>query len=269
MEIKNNLLKNEGITFVPSPNTGGKFQSPPDTIVIHYTAGGSPESAIETFKNPSSRTSAHLVLARNGAITQMVPFDNIAWHAGESQYEDRTGFNKYSIGIEIDNAGLLEKRGDRYVSWFGRAYTDQEVIQAVHRNEYSPRYWHEYTEVQINLVEDICKVLASHYPVKLILGHEEISPGRKIDPGPAFPLDKIRMRLLGAKRDAEGQENITGQELTVMTESLNIRALPDMNAEKVAKPLSKGHKVKIIEKKDGWVKVTTNITGWVAERYLK
>lgn len=269
MEIKNNLLKNGGITSVLSPNTGGKYQSPPDTIILHYTSGGTPESAIQTFQNPSSKSSAHLVIARNGAITQMVPFDTIAWHAGESQYEGRTGFNKFSIGIEIDNAGLLEKRGDRYVSWFGRAYPEQEVVLAVHRNEFSPKYWHEYTEVQIQLVEEICNLIMKSYPIKFILGHEEISPGRKTDPGPAFPLDKIRMRLLGSKRDAEGPENISGQELTVMVDSLNIRALPDANSEKIAKPLSKSQKVKIIEKKDGWAKVTTSITGWVAERYLK
>jgi N-acetylmuramoyl-L-alanine amidase len=269
MEIINDLLKNGGIAFVASPNIGPDFQSNPDTIILHYTAGGTPESAISTFKNPLSKTSSHLVIGRNGSITQMVPFNKIAWHAGESQYEGRTGFNKYSIGIEIDNAGLLEKRGDKYVSWFGRAYPEDEVVFAVHRNEFTSRYWHEYTEDQIKVVEDICLLLIEKFSMKYILGHEEISPGRKTDPGPAFPLDKIRMRLLGSKRDAEGPENIPGQELSVMVDGLNIRALPDINAEKIAKPLLKNQKVKIIEKKDGWVKVTTGVTGWVAEKYLK
>jgi N-acetylmuramoyl-L-alanine amidase len=269
MEIKNNLLKNGNFVFEKSPNTGGKFPSPPDTIVIHYTAGGSPEFAIQTFQNPSSKASAHLVLARNGALTQMVPFDTIAWHAGQSQHEGRTGLNKYSIGIEIDNAGLLEKRGDKYISWFGRAYPGDEVIQAVHRNEFTPKFWHEYSEEQIRLTEEICAELMKHYPIKFILGHEEISPGRKIDPGPAFPLDKLRTRLLDSKRDADGPEIIAGQELTVMVNGLNIRTLPDLNAEKVAKPLAKGQKVTVLEKKEGWARVTTGITGWVAERYLK
>jgi N-acetylmuramoyl-L-alanine amidase len=251
MEIVDNLLKNGGIPFIPSPNFGTEYQSPPDTIILHYTAGGSPESAIQTFKNPLSKASAHLIVARNGVITQMVPFNKIAWHAGESQYEGRTGFNKFSIGIEIDNAGLLEKRGDKYISWFGRTYPENDVVYAVHRNEFSSRYWHLYTEVQIEQVENICHLLMEYYPVKSILGHEEISPGRKTDPGPAFPLDKIRMRLSGSNRDADGPENIPDQEMSVMAEGLNIRALPDINSEKIAKPLSKNQKVKILEKKNG------------------
>jgi N-acetylmuramoyl-L-alanine amidase len=269
MEIKDNLLKNGGISFIPSTNIGTEFQSPPDTIILHYTAGGSPESAIQTFKNPSSKASAHLIIGRDGKITQMVPFNIIAWHAGESQYGGRTGINKYSIGIEIDNAGLLEKRGDKYFSWFGREYPENEVVYAVHRNEFSPRYWHLYTEIQIEQVENICNLLMNSYPIKSILGHEEISPGRKTDPGPAFPLDKIRMRLLGTGRDVDGPENIPGLEMTVMADGLNIRALPDINSEKIAKPLSRNQKVKIVEKKNGWAKVTTTITGWVAEMYLK
>jgi N-acetylmuramoyl-L-alanine amidase len=269
MEIKNNLLKNGGVIFELSPNTGDIFQSPPDTIILHYTAAGSSASAIQTFMTPSSKASAHLIVGRKGEIIQMVPFDTIAWHAGASQHEDRTGLNKFSIGIEIDNAGLLEKRGDKYLSWFGRAYPENEVAFAVHRNEFTPKYWHEYTEIQIELVEKICYLLMDKLPVKYILGHEEISPGRKIDPGPAFPLDKIRSRLLGSKRDEDGPEIIIGQEMSVMTNGLNIRALPDINAEKIAKPLSKNQKVKVIEKKNGWAKIDTSITGWVAERYLK
>jgi N-acetylmuramoyl-L-alanine amidase len=269
MVIIDNLLKDGEVAFSASPNIGSEFKSPPDTIILHYTAGGSPESAIATFKNPLSKASAHIIIGRNGSITQMVPFNTVAWHAGASQYSGRTGFNNFSIGIEIDNAGLLEKRGEKYVSWFGKAYPENEVVYAVHRNEFSSRYWHTYTEVQFELIEKICYLLIEKYPVKLILGHEEVSPGRKVDPGPAFPLDKIRMRLLGSKRDDDGAENIVGQELTVMVDALNIRSLPDINSEKIAKPLSKNQKVKIIEKKDGWAKVSTGITGWVAERYLK
>lgn len=144
-----------------------------------------------------------------------------------------------------------------------------EVVQAVHRNEFTPKFWHEYSEEQIHIIEEICAELMKHYPIKFILGHEEISPGRKIDPGPAFPLDKLRSRLLDSRRDADGPEIITGQELTVMVNELNIRALPDLNAEKVARPLAKGQKVTVLEKKEGWARVTTGITGWVAERYLK
>ena len=269
MEIKDYILKEAGINFIPSPNVGQDFVVMPDTIVLHYTAGGNADSAVQTFKNPLTKTSAHLIIGRDGTITQMVPFSKIAWHAGESQYGGRTGFNKYSIGIEIDNAGLLEKRGDKYVSWFNRFYPENEVVFAVHRNEFSPRYWHAYSEIQIEKVMEVCYLLMNTYPITNILGHEEISPGRKTDPGPAFPLDKIRNRLIDSKRDSDGEEKMTGTEMNVTTDGLNIRELPDINSEKVAKPLAKNQKVKILEKKNGWAKITTSITGWVAERYLK
>jgi N-acetylmuramoyl-L-alanine amidase len=115
MEIKDHLLREAGISFIPSPNLGQDFPSDPDTIVLHYTAGGNADSAVQTFKNPLTRTSAHLIIGQDGKVIQMVPFNKIAWHAGESQYEGRTGFNKYSIGIEIDNAGPLEKRRQIFI----------------------------------------------------------------------------------------------------------------------------------------------------------
>src|SRR5690606_5256919 len=141
-----------------TPNKGAKFsQGMPDSIVIHYTAGPSVASAVNTFKNPTAKVSAHLVIGRDGEIVQMVPFDTIAWHAGKSEYNGRSGYNNFSIGIEIVNAGLLTKAGDNYLSWFGKIYSPQEVIHAVHSNEQSPKYWHVYTEKQIETVEELCR----------------------------------------------------------------------------------------------------------------
>jgi N-acetylmuramoyl-L-alanine amidase len=240
-----------------------------DTIIIHYTAGASAESSVATLTNPDVKASAHVVVGRDGAITQVVAFDTVAWHAGASQYGTRTGFNKYSIGIEIDNAGLLEKKGDKYYSWFGRAYEEEDVVCAVHRNEKIPRYWHMYTEKQIQVVDELCRVLASRYNLKYILGHEEISPIRKIDPGPAFPLDKLREQIFGGARDVEKAETSFGREGFVNTDLLNVRAEATVNAEKVAKPLVNGQKVKIIGTKDGWYKISTEVTGWVSSKYIK
>ena len=177
-----------------SPNTGSTLA--PDTIVIHYTAGRNAKSAVDTLVNPGVKASAHLVVGRSGEIFQLVPFDVIAWHAGRSRYGGRKGYNKYSIGIEIDNAGVLVKSGDVYRSWFGATYPEDQVVKAVHRNQNVAKYWHAYTDKQIAAVEEICRVLADAYPIKDILGHEEISPNRKIDPGPAFPLDKLRRIIL-------------------------------------------------------------------------
>ena len=76
-----------------------------DTIIIHYTAGANAESAIHTLCDRERKVSAHLVVGRDGAVTQLLPFNTIGWHAGRSHWRERTSFNQYSIGIEIDNAG--------------------------------------------------------------------------------------------------------------------------------------------------------------------
>lgn len=195
MEIQDHKIK--GIEYIPSPNTSGKFKKgQPDTIIIHYTAGRDAASSIKTLITPYSKASAHLVIGRDGKITQLVPFDTISWHAGKSSYEGREGYNSYSIGIEIDNAGVLTEVEGGYKSWFGKIYPKEQVLKATHRNETKPRFWHTYTEEQIKATEEICKTLIKTYNIKHILGHEEISVGRKSDPGPAFPLDELRNSLL-------------------------------------------------------------------------
>ncbi len=268
MEIVNHLLQGANIKHVQSPNVSGPYKAgQPDTIIIHYTAGASAESSVRTLMDPNSKASAHLVIGRDGAITQLVPFNIIAWHAGKSSYGNRIGYNNYSIGIEIDNAGPLTKSGDIYRSWFGKEYSANEVIEGIHRNEKTPRFWHAYTDAQIQVVEEISRLLVATYNMKSILGHEEISPIRKSDPGPAFPLDRFRDRVLNAGRDSDEDEP-RPEKGRVGVDKLNIRANPDAKAEKVAMPLAKGAKVKILEESNGWYKVTTEVEGWVSKQYV-
>ena len=139
-------------------------------------------------------------------MTQLLPFHIVGWHAGRSQWGERTSLNQYSIGIEIDNAGQLSERDGRYESWFGQTYPASEVVRGTHRNQSLPGahpqirqpvcFWHRYAEVQFEVVETICAALIAAYGIYHILGHEEIAPNRKVDPGPAFPLDEMRARLL-------------------------------------------------------------------------
>lgn len=272
MKTKNGKLDEETADFIESPNHSGKFSEDlPDTIVIHYTAGSSGESSIRTLTNPDVRASAHLVINRDGTITQLVPFDTIAWHAGKSAWGDRQGLNKYSIGIELDNAGRLTKSGDQYISWFGRAYPEDQTIEAVHRNEEDPSFWHRFTEEQITKTYEVCELLINAYDIKTILGHEEISPGRKIDPGPAFPLDKMRDKLLHADRSEQEEEEIEGFDNPgVVTASLlNIRSGPSTENQKISNPIQKGTPVNIIDESNEWYQVEVKVKGWVAKSYVK
>lgn len=262
------LLEGDDITHLACSKNTVKFDAGlPDTIVLHYTAGRDGRSSAEYLCKPKVKASAHLVLDRDGTIFQLVPFDTIAWHAGKSQWKGRTGLNKYAIGIEIDNAGILTKAGDACVSWFGKKYPQDEVIKATHRNEKDSRYWHLFTEKQIDYAEQICEILMDRYPaIKEIVGHEEIAPGRKQDPGPAFPLDKLRQRLLN-DRDAETAPADAAKGF-VNVPFLNIRRLPDMHAEKVAQPLPEGTNLNICETYNGWHRVKSEIEGWVAAEYV-
>ena len=199
MHIDSHRLVGADIVHSLSPNQGGLFAAgTPDTLIVHFTAGASAGWAIEKLCDPTpgARVSAHLVVARDGGITQLLPFDTIAWHAGNSAWGGRTGFNNFSLGLEIDNAGRLQPEGDHFVNWKGQPFPAGEAIVAIHRNESQPSWWHRYPQVQLDVVHDLCRLLTDTYDMRWILGHEEISPQRKDDPGPAFPLDALRQHLL-------------------------------------------------------------------------
>lgn len=205
MRIEANRLAGDGVRFVPSPNDGGPFAAgAPDALVLHFTAGPDPEWALRLLCDPTPgrRVSCHLLVARDGAVIQLLPFDRIGWHTGRSAWGGRTEFNQLSLGIEIDNAGRLEARGGTYVSHLGHVYPGAEAVRATHRNESEPSWWHRYQENQVAVVEQLCRLLVTAYDLRFILGHEEIAPQRKDDPGPAFPLDELRQRVLGAPRAA-------------------------------------------------------------------
>ncbi|MEA3451562.1 MAG: N-acetylmuramoyl-L-alanine amidase, partial [Bacteroidota bacterium] len=265
----NHLLTGSNVKkMAKSPNHSGKFEKGDmDTVIMHYTAGPY-KTALRTLVNPRVRASAHVIIDRDGTITQLIPFDVIAWHAGRSYYKGRSGFNKYSLGVEMVNSGYLSKSGNIYRAWYGEAFNPSEVIESVHRNQTRPKYWHVYTPEQIDAAYDLVQLFIDTYGIKVILGHEEIAPKRKTDPGPAFPLNKFRERLLGTSRDSDGPE-IMPDSGRIIANSLNIRSKPDTNGIVVAKPLRKGTKVTILDEHNGWYKVTVNITGWVYGKYVE
>jgi N-acetylmuramoyl-L-alanine amidase len=277
LKISKHLLQGDASRKVASadtPNKGGAFKAGmPDTIIIHFTAGRDAKSAIKTLTDPAVKASAHLVVGRDGSITQLVPFNTVAWHAGKSAYEGRSGFNDFSIGIEIDNAGRLELQGGKFFSWFGKEYPQDEVFEGVHRNESEPAFWHRYQEQDIETVREICSLLIKAYPIKQILGHEEIAPGRKTDPGPAFPLDRLREKLLAADRnETDPPAPVVTKPLAsgiVTASTLNIRRDPSTAAAKAADPLPQGAPVKILARKPGWLYVSAECRGWVSEEFVK
>ncbi len=248
-------------------NTEKFKEGRPDSIVIHYTAGRNAATSA-AFLAGDVKASAHLVIGRDGAIFQLVPFNIIAWHAGESSYNGISGFNAYAIGIELDNAGPLTPVGNIFESWFKGKYPANEAFYGIHRNENTARYWHTYTEKQVAVCEEICGLLIREYKIKSILGHEEISVGRKTDPGPAFPLDTFRERLLEHDRSGSQAEFVSFA-ARVAADKLNIREGAGPTHKLTAQPLKEGQEVTVLAEENGWYKVKTEITGWVSKGYIK
>lgn len=199
MNISNHELIGDNIEQSPSPNKGGKFKDGDlQYIVIHYTAGANRKSSVRSLSKKDRVVSAHVVIGRDGITSQLVPFDTIAFHAGKSEWDGKTGLNKFSIGIEMDNPGRLNEKGSEFLTSFKAKVDPSNVMKAVHRNEKKETLWHTYTDEQIETCKKLCQDLIQQYDIKQVVGHEEISPGRKIDPGPAFPLDNFRVETINS-----------------------------------------------------------------------
>ena len=147
-----------------SPNFGAVKRSQKNIkfIIIHYTGMDKELSAINRLCNIKSKVSAHYFIKKNGSILNLVPPLYEAWHAGKSSWKNLKSLNSCSIGIEIHNSG--------------------------HDNKYE-----NFSEKQIISTKKLLKWLIRKYKVNLknVLGHSDISPDRKKDPGEKFPWKKL------------------------------------------------------------------------------
>ncbi|MBX9991309.1 N-acetylmuramoyl-L-alanine amidase [Phreatobacter oligotrophus] len=190
------LADGRPVPFRPSPHGGSPIR--PAYLVLHYTAGLTAASAIGWFLDPKAKASAHLVIGRDGAVTQMMAFDRSAWHAGVSAWAGLSGLNSHSIGIEMVNAGkLVRGPAGGWRTWTGEPVPEADVLIARHRNEPAEAAWHRYSEAQVATVTAIGAALHAAYRFKGVVGHEDIAPRRKVDPGPAFPLKEVAARIMG------------------------------------------------------------------------
>jgi N-acetylmuramoyl-L-alanine amidase len=270
MKITRHRLALDGAAaqWQPSPNHGGKLE--PEYLVIHYTAGRSLEESVNWLGSKASKASAHVVIGRDGTIVQQVAFDRVAWHAGASSWEGRVGLNRWSIGIELDNAGKLTRHGSRWRSWFGQTYDPDDVLEATHKHESEPAGWHVYTPEQLDAALELATSLVERYGLRDIIGHDDISPGRKSDPGPAFPMASFRARIFGRREE----ESLTHRATAV----LNIRTGPGAQHARLDDgPLPVGTRVEVMGQQGSWrlvdvldtVNGVSDLQGWVHYRFLE
>lgn len=171
--------------IVPSPNYGVRGNGRlPDMIVLHYTGMPDAESAIARLCKAGSDVSAHYVVLEDGRIIQCVPEMRRAWHAGESSWAGETDINSCSIGIEIINRGH---------DW---GYPDFPLRQ-------------------IAAVITLCRgiMLRRELPAHRVLGHSDVAPGRKKDPGEKFPWRSLANSGVG---HWENPEPITRGEMMML-----------------------------------------------------
>ena len=270
MQIKNHLLfSNNGtqVSFKPTPNKGGKYK--PEYLVMHYTAAITAQSSINWFQNPDAKASAHLLIGRDGAITQFAPFNIVTWHAGKSAWKGLNGLNQFAIGIELVNGGRLMKSGNTWTCPVDqRKVPNTEVVIAVHKNEVNQSAWQQYTQPQLQAAIEIAALLVNTYNLKDVLGHEDISPLRKSDPGPAFPMGSFRSKTMG--RESNSMDEYVTADL------LNIRSGPGTAFNTLTQPMPKGTKVLALKTEGTWsfvevletVHGVMDLEGWVSTKFL-
>ncbi len=153
----------------PSPNHDARPDATPiDMIVLHYTGMPTAAAALARLADPAAEVSAHYVVAEDGLIWRMVPETRRAWHAGVSYWRGASDINARSIGIEIVNPG--------------------------HEGSCPP-----YPVLQLAVVCDLCLDIISRHPIpaRNIVGHSDIAPERKRDPGEKFDWEGLARNGVG------------------------------------------------------------------------
>jgi len=182
VDLKSGLMR--GVRQIASPNCDSRpFGVEAELIVVHgislppgefdgpwidrlFTNALPPELHPYFEEVASLRVSSHLCIRRDGAVTQYVKFTDRAWHAGQSSYNGRAACNDFSIGVELEGTDTL-------------AYEEEQY------------------EALADAVAALCEAYPRLAPERLV-GHSDISPGRKTDPGPAFDWPHARRLIAGA-----------------------------------------------------------------------
>jgi N-acetylmuramoyl-L-alanine amidase len=205
--------KAKTLSPIQTKNVDGKFTAgQPSLIIYHYTASGAGLSSAKYLHGKHKpASSAHFVVDRDGTVWQLSDLDTVTWHAGKSSWKDAKGrkiehINDRGLGIEVANWGFWRKEIAKQVPDPGKA----GWLKAKHPNGGPVQWWEKYPEKQMASLEDLTRWLLKNCPkVSALLGHEQISPGRKVDPGPAFPWPRVRA-LLARKAEPDKPMGLLG-----------------------------------------------------------
>jgi len=155
----------------PSPNFGPRRDAlTPTLIVVHYTAMANAPAALERLCDPQTEVSAHYLIGGDGTLWQMVEESQRAWHAGAGEWQGQSDINSRSIGVELDN------RGD-----------------------------HPFGEPQMRALEDLLPGIMARWGITAagVIGHSDMAPGRKFDPGPRFDWARLARQGLAVTQSRQ------------------------------------------------------------------
>ncbi|MEZ2219100.1 N-acetylmuramoyl-L-alanine amidase [Rhizobium sp. RCC_161_2] len=158
-----------GASVQPSPNHGEREGGrKPDMILLHYTGMGTAEGALDWLCRAESQVSSHYFVFEDGRVIQLVPEERRAWHAGKSLWRGEADINSASIGIEIANAG-------------------------------HPGGLPDFPDAQVEAVIELCRDCGQRWAIapERVLGHSDVAPVRKVDPGEKFPWARLAAAGVG------------------------------------------------------------------------
>ena len=185
-----------------SPNFDRKKRSEKSIkiIIIHYTGMQSERESIIRLCNPKSKVSSHFLINQNGKVYRLVKDNEIAWHAGKSCWGKYKNLNKNSIGIELVNKGHK----------FG--YTN-------------------FSKKQLSSLIKICRSLIKRYKIKKrnVVGHSDVAPLRKIDPGEKFPWKQLAKKNIGIWHDYKPDLLRKLRRIKVLTKQDKIQFVKNLN----------------------------------------
>ncbi|VAV83689.1 1,6-anhydro-N-acetylmuramyl-L-alanine amidase [hydrothermal vent metagenome] len=184
-----------GVPFIICPHYSSRKGEPVDMIVIHYTASGSLDGTTSWFQGPESKVSAHYLVGKDGSVVQMVKEADKAWHAGTSEWMGRSNCNVFSIGIEIINWGILQKKDDGFYCAINNKYTQKYNGETP--VESGDHFWEPYTGEQYEALAELVRDIIQRRGIEVarVVGHSDIAPVRKTDPGAHFDWARFRKSL--------------------------------------------------------------------------
>lgn len=282
MQIKQHKV--EGLTFQKAQYVGPIIR--PEIVILHDTAGRLEKGSSADYlasANPG-KVSVHFVIERDGTIIQQVPTNRRANHAGQSSFHGRDWCNGFSIGIELVNPGKMQAAGglDAARAWWGQVFPGDEFdLVSMSTPEHGSGVWMGYPEEQIAALLQLLTVLFRDVPTLTdITTHWYVSPGRKVDTNPLFPLEHIRARILGRDDPADVAADLASTaahgfdamvQIDTPGDTLNLRRWPSFNPNTIA-AIPDGAVVPVLRKGTfggrEWLRVLYGgQEGWIVSRY--